>query len=59
MWFYEIRGTDNRLVKRSEPQFDTEQEAIDAGNSYLRNNRAAVQTRERPDEVFSIMAGRK
>ena len=57
MWFYEIRGTGNRLVKR-DGRFTTEQEAIDAGNLYLKNNRAAVQRREDPNEVFSIMAGR-
>ena len=57
MWFYEIRGTNNRLVKR-DGRFATEQEAIDAGNSYLGNNRAAVQRREDPNELFSIMAGR-
>jgi hypothetical protein len=39
MWFYEIRGTDNRLVKRSEPQFDTEQVAIDAGFELHRQKR--------------------
>jgi hypothetical protein len=57
MWFYEIRGTNNRLVKR-DGRFAAEQEAIDAGNSYLRNNRAVVQRTEDPNEVFSIMAGR-
>jgi hypothetical protein len=57
MWFYEIRGTGNRLVKR-DGRFATEQEAIDAGNSYLTNNRASVQRKEDPSEVFSIMAGR-
>jgi hypothetical protein len=57
MWFYEIRGTGNRLVKR-DGRFMTEHEAIDAGNAYLTNNRSSVQRPEDPAEVFSIMAGR-
>ena len=57
MWFYEIRGTGNRLVRR-DGRFTTEQDAIDAGNAYLTNNRATVQRNENPTEVFSIMTGR-
>lgn len=59
MWFYEIRGTGNRVVKRSEGEYNTEQEAIDAGTSYLKNNRSTVQRKDDPAEVFSVMAGRK
>lgn len=57
MWYYEIRGTENRLVKRA-GRFITEQEAIDAGGSFLRNNQASVHRKEDPTEVFSIAAGR-
>jgi hypothetical protein len=57
-WFYEIRGTGNRLVKR-DGQYNTEQEAISAGNAYLKNNRVSVQRKEDPNEVFTIMAGRE
>ena len=58
VWFYEIRGTGNRLVKHGDCLFETEQEALDAGNSYLRNNKDSVQRKDDPSEVFSINAGR-
>jgi len=48
MWFYEIRGTGNRVVKR-DGQFATEAEAIAAGNAYLTNNKASVLRERRPD----------
>ncbi len=57
MWFYEIRGTENRLVRR-DGQFVTEEEAIAAGNAYLIYNKAAVLRKDDPTETFSIMAGR-
>jgi hypothetical protein len=58
MWFYEIRGTGNRIVKQ-DGRFMTEPEAIAAGTEYLKNNKATVQDPKNPGEVFSVMAGRK
>jgi len=58
MWYYVIRGTGNRLVKR-DGHFETENEAIAAGRAYLENHRASVMRRDDPTEVFTVMAGRK
>ncbi len=58
MWFYEIRGSRNRLVKRSDAIYATENDAISAGTDYLDKDKATVLTGA-VDEVFSVMAGRK
>jgi hypothetical protein len=58
VWFYEIRGRSNRLVKR-DGEFDSEKEAILAGTRYLQNNKAAIMQPDNPDEVFTVMSGRK
>jgi hypothetical protein len=57
MWFYEIRGTGNRLVKR-DGQFRTEEDAIATGYAYLADNKAAILRRDDLDEVLSVIAGR-
>jgi hypothetical protein len=57
LWFYEIRGSGNRLVKRG-GQFGTEQEAIAAGTAYLDSHKHSVIQANHPDELFTVMAGR-
>jgi hypothetical protein len=58
MWYYEILGSRNQLVRRSEPIYATENDAISAGTEFLDKNRATVLTGD-ANEVFSVMAGRK
>jgi hypothetical protein len=57
-WFYEIRGTANRLIERSEPIYNAEKEAIDAGGARAK---LLVSAKGGPGstEVLSVMAGRK
>ena len=58
MWFYSIRGSANRLVKKSDAIYATEQEAIAAGTEYLKSNKASVHRASDPNEIFSVMARR-
>jgi hypothetical protein len=58
-WFFHISGSGNRKVKDSEPVYDTEAQAMAAGNEYLKNNKASCYREDDPQEVFMVAAGRK
>ena len=50
VWFYEIRA-GNHLVKRSEKDFVTREEAIRVGTKYLRDNQAAIVAEHGADHL--------
>jgi hypothetical protein len=58
VWFYEITGDGNRLVKRA-GKFPTQEEALAVGNAYLTINKATMQREDEPRERFYIIAGQE
>ena len=58
-WFYVINGTGSRKVRKSEPIYGSEAEALKAGTDYLRANKASLMRSDDPTEVFSVMTGRQ
>jgi hypothetical protein len=56
-WYYEIRGSNNRLIEESAAIYDTEKEALGAGG------RRAKQMPSSSDayatEVLHVIAGQK
>jgi hypothetical protein len=58
MWFYSIRGTRNRPVKKSEAIYATSHKAMTAGTAHIKNNKAAIQRADDVYEIFTVTAGR-
>jgi hypothetical protein len=57
-WYYEIRGSNSRLVESSKAEYDTEKEALAAGGAKAK---IIVSPAGAPggNEILSVMAGRK
>jgi hypothetical protein len=58
MWYYEIRGNNNRMVEQSKAVYMTEEEAISNGGDRAKQLTNSVGA-PGGTEVFSVMAGRK
>jgi hypothetical protein len=58
MWFYSIRGTQNRSVKKSDAIYETSQKAMIAGTAQIKNNKAAIQRADDVYEIFTVTVGR-
>ncbi len=56
VWFFVIRGDGHRVANRSAKFFKTEQEAKDAGLTYLAKNSTALVLRDKPNETFIVEA---
>jgi hypothetical protein len=54
-WFFEIRGSGNRVVKR-DGAFNTKEQAIAVGTSYVQNNKENLLRPNDPEEIFIVMA---
>jgi hypothetical protein len=54
-WFFEIRGSGNRVVKR-DGVFNTKEQAIAVGTSYVQNNKENLLRPNDPEEIFIVMA---
>jgi len=58
MWFYSIRGTRNRSVKKSEAIYETSQKAMTAGTADIEKSKAAIQRADDVYEIFTVAVGR-
>jgi hypothetical protein len=57
-WYYEIRGSNNRLVESSKAEYDTEKEAQAAGGEKAKKLVSSVGG-PGGQEILSVMTGRK
>jgi hypothetical protein len=53
MWYYAIHGNNSQLLERSEPEYNTEREAVTAGG------KMAARLVQWLEVVLSVQTGRK
>jgi hypothetical protein len=57
-WYYEIRGSNNRLIEESAAIYDTEKEALGAGGRHANQMTSSLDAQE-GTEVLHVLAGQE